>query len=428
MLLSSYRKRLEADLVNWTHAGLLQPEQAAAIRRASNVDSGLKLPSIFAMLGGLLLAAGVIAFVAANWQGIPRVAKLGGVIAAIIAAIAVAWALNRRGLARAADAASTCATLLFGAGVALVGQMYHLPADWPAGALLVGLGALAVAALMRSDGALVIALASGAAWLFTSFSDSGGKLTPWYLVFLLPAFLLAMGRQGRAVHHAAVLALGLWLLLVAAEPLSSAAFGSQLAYALALAIASIALGALALDKGWPPLFSAFLPWGLFGYVSALAAQLARIFDPRGVAGTANLPLVIAGIAALIGIAALYRLSTDKRSGLLLAAALATAAAIPLQFWSGLGFLGLGRIIVAALLLTSASLMVAAGATSGLRRVSVAGTAAFGLNVLVLLYVTVGSLMGQAVFFFVGGIALIVFAIYARKLLARLAPTETRSGA
>ncbi len=428
MLLSSYRKRLEADLVNWTQAGLLMPEQAAAIRRASHADSGLKLPSVFAMLGGLLLAAGVIAFVAANWQGIPRAAKLGAIIAAMAGAIIAAWTLERRGLARAADAAATCAALVFGAGVALVGQMYHLPADWPAGALLVGIGALAVAALMRSDGALIIALASGAAWLFTSYAESGGQLPPLYLVFLLPAFLLAVGRQGRAVHHAAVLALGLWLVLVAAEPMSSTAFGSQLAYALALAIASTAVGVMALDRGWPPLFSAFLPWGLAGYVTALAAQLVRIFDPRGVAGSANLPLVIAGVAALVSIAALYRLSKDRRSSLLLAAALSTAAAIPLLFWSGVGFLAVGRILVAALLLTSASLMVAAGATSGLRRVSLAGTAAFGLNVLVLLYVTVGSLLGQAVFFFVGGVVLIVFAVYARRILARIAPAETGGGA
>jgi uncharacterized membrane protein len=428
MLLSGYRKRLEADLVNWTQAGLLLPDQAAAIRRASDADSGLKLSWVFAMLGGLLLSAGVIAFVAANWQGIPRVAKLGGTIAAVVASISAAWALDRRGLARATDAAATCAALLFGAGVALVGQMYHLPADWPAGALMVGIGALAVAALMRSDGALIIALASGAAWLFTSHAASGGKLPPLYLVFLLPAFLLAVGRQGRAVHHAAVLALGLWLVLVAAGPLGSSAFGSQLAYALALAIASTAIGVLALDRGWSPLFSAFLPWGLAGYVMALAAQLARIFDPWGGAGAPNLPLVIAGVAAVVGIGLLYRLSRDKRSGLLLVAALATAAAIPLLFWSGIGFLAVGRILVAALVLTSACLMVAAGATSGLRRVSLAGTAAFGLNVLVLLYVTVGSLLGQAVFFFVGGIALIGFAVYAHRVLARLVPAETGGGA
>lgn len=48
------------------------------------------------MLGVLLLAAGVIAFVAVNWQGIPRVAKLGAIIAAMAAAIIAAWMLDRR--------------------------------------------------------------------------------------------------------------------------------------------------------------------------------------------------------------------------------------------------------------------------------------------------------------------------------------------
>jgi uncharacterized membrane protein len=428
MLLSSYRKRLEADLVSWTKAGLLQPEQAAAIRRLSGTDAGLKLPSVFAMLGGLLLAAGVIAFVAANWQFIPRVAKLGAVLAAIVLAVVVAWALYRRGSARAADAAATCATLVFGAGVALVGQMYHLPADWPSGALMVAIGAIAVAVLLASDGALVIAFASAAFWLFSSYTSVGGEVPLVYLLFLLPGYALAMGRESRAVHHAAVLALGLWLALIAALPLSNILFGSLIAYALALSIASVAIGVLAIDRNWPALFSAFLPWGLVGYVIALAAQLARILDSRGVAGGATLPLVVAGIAAIVGIAALYRLTIDRRSGMLLALALTLAAAIPLLFWSGIGLTALGRVIVAALLLASASLMIAAGSTSGVRRLTLAGTAAFGLNVIVLLYITVGSLLGQAVFFFVGGIALIVFGIYARKLLARFAPPDERSGA
>jgi uncharacterized membrane protein len=424
MMLHSYRKRLEADLAAWTRAGLIAAEQAAAIRRAALVDKGgMKLPSVLGMLGGLLLASSVAAFVAANWQEIPRLLKLGAILGAIIAALFVAYRFGRRGSERAADAAATCAALIFGAGVALVGQMYHLPADWPAGALLVGCGALAVAVLLRSDGALLVAFACIAGWL-TGLTMDGTGVTPLNLLVLAPAFALALGRERRAVHHAAVLALGLWLFLAGGDLIGPRLFATQLAYWLFIAVAATSLGALATDRGWPHLFTAFLPWGLVGYVAAMAAQLGRVLEARaGGAGLADLPVVLAGLGAAASLAALWQLARDRRSATLLAGALLFAGVIPLVFWAGAGKLLMGRVIVAALVLGSAALMVAAGTSSGMRRVGMAGIAAFGLAVLVLLYRTVGTLLDQSLFFLVGGVALIVIASVARRMLARITPPE-----
>jgi uncharacterized membrane protein len=67
MMLRGYRKRLEADLTTWTAAGLIQPEQALGIRRAVQASAGgSRLPALLGLLGGLLLASSVLAFVAAK--------------------------------------------------------------------------------------------------------------------------------------------------------------------------------------------------------------------------------------------------------------------------------------------------------------------------------------------------------------------------
>ena len=50
--------------------------------------------------------------------------------------------------------------IIFGAAIALVGQMYHLGGDFAGGMLLWAVGALATAALTRSRGALAVALAA----------------------------------------------------------------------------------------------------------------------------------------------------------------------------------------------------------------------------------------------------------------------------
>ena len=65
--------------------------------------------------------------------------------------------MQKRGHPAAGDATITFATLCYGAGIALVGQMYHLPGDWPAGAMLVAIGALVAAAFTGKSGPLVVA-------------------------------------------------------------------------------------------------------------------------------------------------------------------------------------------------------------------------------------------------------------------------------
>src|SRR3984893_5065649 len=127
---------------------------------------GLAPPALFAMLGALMLAASVSAFVAANWQEIPRLVRLVGILAIIARCFFPALLLERRGMPRGADAAITLATLCFGAGVALVGQMYHLPADWPAGAMLIAIGGLVAAVFTGKNGPLVIAFVAMASWSF----------------------------------------------------------------------------------------------------------------------------------------------------------------------------------------------------------------------------------------------------------------------
>lgn len=428
MMFGSYRKRLEADLTRWTGAGVITPAQATEIRRHVQAEAGgIKLPAVLGMLGGLLIASSVIAFVAANWQDIPRVAKLVAILLAIMAALATAVRLHKTASPLASDAAATAATLIFGAGVALVGQMYHLPADWPAGAVLVGIGALAVAFLLRSDGALVIAAVAAASWLLGRYAEAPGDLHPLYLAFMLPLALLALDRQTRLVHHVVMLAIGLWLVLAGGGMIDKVSFGALLAYWLGVAVVFIAIGHLAEERGGPGLLTAGIGWGLLGFIVTMGLQLARILD-RGSAqaGEATIAAFLAGGAALLAVVALSLKMQDRRIGLTLAASLALALLLPLLFWSGIGATIAGRIVVAALVLISAALMVGAGVMAGWRRLTLTGSTLFAVAVIVLLYRTIGSLLDQSLFFLVGGALLIGMGTLARRLLRLATPAgETR---
>lgn len=430
MLGGTYRKRLEADLTRWVADGLVSAQSAATIRQSLGRDSGLRLPGLLGMLGGLLIASSVAAFVAANWEEMPRLMKLGMILAGIVVALGIGAKLEARGSQLGADAATTCGTLIFAAGVALVGQMYHLPADWPGGALLVALGALATAFLLRSSGALIVAFVALTAWSCGRWAENEGAVVHLpFLIGYLPALWLALGRRARLVHHVAVLSFAVWLGLLPGDWLSGRFDFGLIAYALAISVAYVALGAFALDRGGPVLLTACLPWGLIGLILALDVELFRILDDGSTqAGTAIWPVYPAYALALASLGALVAFARERRFAAILALALLLALIVPLIFWSG-GVVRLpGKVAVAGLILAIAVALIVAGAAGGLRRVTVAGTGLFGLAILVLLWKTVGTLLDQSLFFLVAGAALLLLAGGARRLFARLArPPEAEVG-
>ena len=149
----------------------------------------------------------------------------------------------------------TFATLCFGAGIALVGQMYHLPGDWPAGAMLVAIGGLIAAALTGKDGPLVIAFVAMTAWSCGRFEAALFREVHWsFLLLFVPGLLLALGRENRLLAHAAVLALSVWLGALLMPGGGAKMFFSLIDGGLALSAAYIAIGLLALERGWPAVY------------------------------------------------------------------------------------------------------------------------------------------------------------------------------
>lgn len=425
MLGSSYRKRLEADLARWVAGGLLSAESAGAIRRSvAREQGGVRLPALLGLLGGLLIAASVAAFVAAGWEDIPRLVKLGMILAAIAGCFAYAFRLELRDSPRGADAAATCGVLIFGAGLALIGQMYHLPADWPGGALLVALGGLIAAFLMRSNGALAIALIAICAWSGGRWEEAQSSVHLGFFILYLPALWLSLSRDNRLVHHLVVLAAALWLVMAPGYVLFNRFDYGLLAYGLAIAVFYVALGALALDRGLPSVLTACLPWGLLGLVLVLNVELIRILDrDEARAGQAFRFVFLAYAVAIPVVAGLAGFARERRFAWPLAAALTFALLVPAVFWSGIVTGMAGKIIVASLVLLTATALVAAGAVGGVRRLVMAGSVLFGVAILILLWQTIGSLLDQSLFFLVAGAALLAIASGARRLFARLNPPE-----
>ena len=151
----AYRQRLEADLARWEADGVITPAGVAAIRIAlPPLSPGINIAVVVAIVGGLLIAAAFLAFVAAHWIEIARLLRLAILFAGILTAHGLGGWFARAGQPVLADLCAAVGAIIFGAGIALVGQMYHLGGDFAGGMLLWAVGALATAALPQASGAV----------------------------------------------------------------------------------------------------------------------------------------------------------------------------------------------------------------------------------------------------------------------------------
>lgn len=144
--------RWERYLERWTSARLIELSAAERIRAYEAEQEraqGLRWPVLVAVgLGGLLLAAGVLLFVAAHWDNLSPSERFG-LILFLVALFHVAGALIVERFSVLATALHAVGTICLGAGIFLAGQIFHLQEHWPAGMMLWALGAWVAWALLR---------------------------------------------------------------------------------------------------------------------------------------------------------------------------------------------------------------------------------------------------------------------------------------
>ena len=142
----------QSALTRWVSAGLVDDATANRIR-AWEVTHGERasrnrLALIAFGLGGLLLASGVLLFVAAHWDDLSpasRFALVLGMTGVLHAGGAFA-ARTSTGLATSLHAVGTAA---LGAGIFLAGQIFHMAEHWPGALLLWSIGAAIGLVLLR---------------------------------------------------------------------------------------------------------------------------------------------------------------------------------------------------------------------------------------------------------------------------------------
>ncbi len=213
-----FLKRLRKEMPHWRERGWIEADGSEAILAELAARGGLSrfTPIVFAVLGVLLVGAGVILFFAANWQEMAKITKIAVLVGALIAThVAAGLSLARPGRASGAVAHALLllGIILFGANIILIAQIYHIDRHYPDAILVWSLGALLVACLVPSEIALVAGLLLGLLWSGFETLDFGRHIHWPFLVLWLATVPLIWRNRWVWGARATMITLILWSIL-----------------------------------------------------------------------------------------------------------------------------------------------------------------------------------------------------------------------
>lgn len=123
-----YADKVKREIARWAETGLIDAATAGALGLDIERQSVRRISfgSVLAMMAAALLGAAILIFIAANWEAMPRLLRVGMLFAVILGGYLGGAILKARGRAGFGEALWVVAAAAFGGAIALIGQMYHL--------------------------------------------------------------------------------------------------------------------------------------------------------------------------------------------------------------------------------------------------------------------------------------------------------------
>ena len=213
--MDNHKPWLRAEIAQWLREGLISDEQARRLyeRYPETAVSRLERPrarSIFASLGAIMLGLGVILLIAYNWEAMHRYSKLGMIFGSFVLSHLAAAAL--RSQPRLSQALHLLGTMIFGAAVWLIAQIYHVDRHYPDAFMFWSIAALLMAWLLPSVGQALLAVVLICAWTLAEVGDFERLHLQGTVLLLVGVLPLAHILRSQALLRTVLLALPLCFL------------------------------------------------------------------------------------------------------------------------------------------------------------------------------------------------------------------------
>jgi uncharacterized membrane protein len=202
---------LEGELKRWVSGGIIDDGRAEAIRGLYPVEQAARPWAliVFSGIGAVIVGLGIVLLFAYNWQYMSKAAKLSVVFASlIISHTAGIWLfLKSERFRGVGEALSVLGSMLFGAGIWLVAQIYHIEEHYPTAFLFWGLGTLVLAWAMPSIMQAIMAAILFTIWAGVEAAEFHAAMH-WAIPLILSLWVLAYLRRSIILLGVLILASG----------------------------------------------------------------------------------------------------------------------------------------------------------------------------------------------------------------------------
>lgn len=198
------------ESASWVADGIVSVDQADQLRArypaAHGISWGLFL---LTAIGAIIFGLGIILFFAYNWNELPKYAKLVLIFSALVVAHAIGLVISSRNITNQnlVEGFHVLGTMMFGAGIWLIAQIYHIDEHYPTAFALWGLGALAFAWVLPSVIQGLIATVLLLTWGIAETVGFDSLYLPSLIVLILGVLPLAWHLKSRVLLFSGLCAL-----------------------------------------------------------------------------------------------------------------------------------------------------------------------------------------------------------------------------
>jgi len=145
----------------WT-IEIIQESISTLTQAEKKEEASKKTIHIILTIAAVLVGAGIFSFIAANWEMMSRLGKMIIILVSMLGSYGAGWYLKEQGnYLKTGEALILLGSIIYGAGIFLVAQMFDIRANWPDGFILWMIGVIAIAFALESYAHFYLAIPLG---------------------------------------------------------------------------------------------------------------------------------------------------------------------------------------------------------------------------------------------------------------------------
>lgn len=180
---SSRFQWLRMELSRFEKAGIIDSSQVQQILSSYDVKGKTSFIRMLMVLGSILIGVGILSFVAGNWEVLPRTVKFLLILFGLAGAYFTGWKLEEM-YPKTSKSFYCIGLAVYGAGIFLAGQMFHLSSHFQQAFLVWAIGAVPLALYLKDRWIMILSILFIGIYASEAFDASAPY--PYWTWFFIP--------------------------------------------------------------------------------------------------------------------------------------------------------------------------------------------------------------------------------------------------